>query len=196
MATLLVLTMWALYNLVAPSHDHDGDGVGDYYKCAPDGSHREELANLVLLIADVQRQASAHEVVAPWKGSLPQILALAVLFVFSVLALYVVVAEELLLQADISPGPHPVSCSAHQVVPTISILSKFDLSAAVLASDPFRSALAGCGTCAPVQFTKLRFAGLFVPERLVGTKLRIDRLPSCSRSLELVAGAWGAWKTP
>ena len=164
----------------------------------PDGPHGEELAGLVLFIADVQRHASAHVVVAPWKGSLPQILALAVLFVFSVLALYVVVAEELLLQADISPGPHPVSCSAHQVVPTISILSKFDLSAAVLTSDPFRSALTGCGTCAPVQFTKLRlrFAGLFVPERLVGTKLRIDRLPSCSRSLELVAGAWGAWKTP
>ena len=83
---------------------------------APDGPHGEELASLVLLIADVQRHASAHVVVAPWKGSLSQILVFAALFVFSVLALYVVVAEELLLQADILTGPLPVSCSAHQVV--------------------------------------------------------------------------------
>ena len=88
MATLLVLTMWALYNCVAPGHDHDyGDDVGDYHKCSPDGPHGEELASLVLLIADVQRGASAHVVVAPWKDSLSQILVLAVIFVFSVLAL-------------------------------------------------------------------------------------------------------------
>ena len=62
---------------------------------APDGPHGEELASLVLP-TDVQRQASAHVAVIPRKDSLPQILALAMLFVFSVLALYVVVAEELL----------------------------------------------------------------------------------------------------
>ena len=116
---------------------------------APDGPHGEELASLVLLILDDQRGASAHKAVIPWKGSFSQILILAVLFVFSVLALYKVVAEELLLQADILTGPPPASCSAHQVFPTISTSSPPDL--AVLASIVFihhMSALAGCGTCA------------------------------------------------
>ena len=83
---------------------------------APDGPHGEELASLVLLIADVQRGAFAHKVVINWKGSLAQILVLATLFVFSVLTLYVVVAKELLLQADILTGPLPASCFAHQVL--------------------------------------------------------------------------------
>ena len=88
LAAFLVLTMWALYNCVAPGHDHDGDDDGnDDWMMAPDGPHGKELAGLVLLIADVQRRASAHVVVTPWKGSLSQILVLAVLFVFSVLAL-------------------------------------------------------------------------------------------------------------
>ena len=84
-ATLLVLTMWALYNCVAPGHDQD-DVRGDDWT-SPDGPHGEELAGLVLLIADVQRHASAHVVVTPWKGSLSQILVLAMLFVFTVLTL-------------------------------------------------------------------------------------------------------------
>ena len=87
MATLLVLTMWTLYNCVAPGHDHDGDDVGDHDWSSPDGPHGEELAGLVLLIADVQRHASAHVVVTSWKGSFSPILVLAALFVFSVLAL-------------------------------------------------------------------------------------------------------------
>ena len=194
MATLLVLTMWALYNCVAPGHDHDGDGVGDYYKSAPDGSHWKELANLVLLIADVQRQASAHEVVAPWKGSLSQILVLAALFVFSVLALYVVVAEELLLQADILTGPLPVSCSAHQVLPTISTLRWLDLAAAVLAMVDVRPTLSGFGTCASVLVFIV--AGLVFPKRLVGAKLWINRFTSGSCSLELVAGVGGCRSAP
>ena len=68
MATLLVLTMWALYNCVAPNHDHDDVRGGDW--TSPDGPHGEELAGLVLLIADVQRRASAHVVVTPWKDFL------------------------------------------------------------------------------------------------------------------------------
>ena len=88
---------------------------------APDCPHGEELASLVLLIADVQRRASAHVVVTPWKDSLSQILVLAALFVFSVLALYKVVAEELLLQADILTGPLSVSCSAHQVLLILTV---------------------------------------------------------------------------
>ena len=108
-ATLLVLTMWTLYNCVAPGHDHDGhcDDNRDYDWTSPDVPHGEKLAGLVLLILNVQRHASAHVVVVPWKGSLSQILVLAMLFVFSVLALNVVVAEELLLQADILTGPFP-----------------------------------------------------------------------------------------
>ena len=87
LAAFLVLTMWALYNCVAPNHDHDDDDVRDHDWISPDGPHGEELAGLVLLILDGQRRASAHKVVVPWKGSLSQILVLAVLFVFSVLAL-------------------------------------------------------------------------------------------------------------
>ena len=93
---------------------------------APDGPHGEELASLVLP-TDVQRQASAHVAVIPRKDSLPQILALAMLFVFSVLALYVVVAEELLLQADILTGPLPVSCSAHQVLLILTLAASWSL---------------------------------------------------------------------
>ena len=85
LAAFLVLTMWALYNCVAPNNDQD-DVRGDDWT-SPDGPHGEELAGLVLLIADVQRRASTNVVVAPWKDSLSQILVLAVLFVFSVLAL-------------------------------------------------------------------------------------------------------------
>ena len=66
--------------------------------------------------ASFQKGASADEAVIPWKGSLPQILALAAHFVFAVLALDVVVAEELLLQADILTGPLAVSCSAQKVI--------------------------------------------------------------------------------
>ena len=85
LAAFLVLTMWALYNCVAPNHDHD-DVRGDDWT-SPDGPHGEELASLVLLILDDQRGASAHKAVIPWKGSFSQILVLAVLFVFSVLTL-------------------------------------------------------------------------------------------------------------
>ena len=164
---------------------------------APDGPHGEELAGLVLLIGDVQRYASAHVVVAPWKGSLSQIFVLAALFVFSVLALYVIVAEELLFQADLLTGPLPVSCSAHQVVPAISALGWLDLAAAVFASEIFicgRSALAGCVSCASVE--PIKVTGLVFPKRLVGAELRIERLTSGSCFLELVTSAWEFWIAP
>ena len=130
------------------------------------------------------------------------------LFVFSVLALYVVVAEELLLQADNLTGPHPTSCSAHQVLPTISILGWLDLAAAVLAIVPFicgRSALAwyARGTSMPMRIVAqivvtcaIVVAGLMFPERLVGAELPINRLSSGSCSLELAAGVGKSWKAP
>ena len=256
MATLIVLTMWALYNCVAPGRDRDGGDVGHLDWLSPDGPHGEELACLVLLIADDQRGAFAHEVVFPWKGFFSQIHVLAALFVFSVLALYVVVAKELLLQADILTSPLPVSCSTHQVVliltvatrrtleglvtflmptlfcgckvaigfifffftmnnsialvlvldahrqvlplpapccahqvaPTISIFSRLNIAATVLARFGIHtiSTLARCATCASVA--SIPVACLLIPERLVGAKLRIDRLPSGSCSFELVAG--------
>ena len=99
----------------------------------------------------------------------------------------------LVLDAHIQVRPYPTFCSAEQVVPTTSCL---DLAAAVLArvfNVQSMCALAGCVTCASWCGS---LAGLVFPERLVGAKLRIDRLSSGSCSLELLAGVGGRNSAP
>ena len=121
----------------------------------------------------------------------------AIGFIFFSMAISNSITFVLVLDAHIQVLPEPFYCSAHQVIPTISTLRWLNLAAAVLASEIFyfdMPALARCITCASVPSI---IGALFVfPKRLVGAELRIDRLPSCSFSLELVAGDCGIRSAP
>ena len=75
-----------------------------------------KLPSFVLLVLDLQEGALADEVLVPLEDSLFGILLFAALFVFSVLALNVVVAPIILLKADLSTDKEPIPCRAHQMI--------------------------------------------------------------------------------
>ena len=116
----------------------------------------------------------------------------AIGFIFISLTMNKSITLVLVLDANPQVAPLPVSGR-----PIISILNFLKIAAAVFASIVFicdMSAEARCGTCASAR--QCMGAGLVFPERLVGAQLRVDRLPSCSCSNELVAGAGVTWMAP
>ena len=105
----------------------------------------------------------------------------------------------LVLNADLHPFPLGVlSCSAHQHLPTASVLLLldwwFDFTAAVDASFSINRTLARSVPCASVA--GLAVASMLLPKGLVCTHLRVDCLPSGSFANKPVAGAGEGWIAP
>ena len=71
---------------------------------------------LICFILGHQERALAAVIVVPGEDTLPDLLLFTVVLVLAVLALEVVVADKLLLHANILPGRPSVSCSAHQLL--------------------------------------------------------------------------------
>ena len=100
-----------------PHWDLDDD---DY--TAPNCSLREELPSFILLGFDCQEGASANKMMVFRKHSFLFVLLLTVFFVCAIFTLKIVVALVVLLQADTSPGISPMSSSAHQISPILTVL--------------------------------------------------------------------------
>ena len=130
--SLLVLAVWTLGDHVAPEEemfknvgggDHDDvyDDHDDDNWIAPDRSHREEFSRLVLLRGDVEEGASADNALVPGEDPFLLVFLLAVFFVFSILALKVIVALELLLHTNLLPSKLPISRRAHHLLLLLTI---------------------------------------------------------------------------
>ena len=89
---------------------------------APNCSLREELPSFILLGFDCQEGASANKMMVFRKHSFLFVLLLTVFFVCAIFTLKIVVALVVLLQADTSPGISPMSSSAHQISPILTVL--------------------------------------------------------------------------
>ena len=76
----------------------------------------KKLLRLVCFLLGHQERALAAVIVVPGEDTLSDLLLFAAILVLAVLALEVVVADELLLQANILPGRPSVSCSTHQLL--------------------------------------------------------------------------------
>ena len=173
---------------------NDDDDDDDW--TAPDGSHREELASLVL---GLQEGAWADEPIVTSEDLLPQIFFLTSLLVSCIFTLDIVVALEPLLQADLQSSPFSVSCSAHQLLlPTASFFllgSRLDLTAPVqafISSIPHALSRCFSSTSGGAPIVAL----LVLPIRLIGADLWVDCLPGGSFASKLVAGVGGVWIAP
>ena len=93
------------------SDDHDDD-----VWTAPYSSHREEFSLLVLLRGDVEEGASADNALVPGEDPFLLVFLLTHFFIFSILALEVIIALELLLHTNLPPGQPPISRRAHHLL--------------------------------------------------------------------------------
>ena len=137
---------------------------------APYSSHREEFPLLVLLRGDVEEGASADNTLVPGEDPFLLVFLLTHIFIFSILALKVIIALELLLHTNLLPGKPPISRRAHHLLPiTVSVFSLLDLAAAVqaLVTSPLPHTLAGCVTGASVVNFMVKVAASVFPKCLV-----------------------------
>ena len=94
---------------------------------APYPSHRKEFSRLVVLRGDVEEGASADNALVPSEDSLLLVFLLTLFFIFSILALKVIIALELLLHTNLLPGKLPISRRAHHLLLLLTVSTSWRL---------------------------------------------------------------------
>ena len=102
-------------HIIVYGDHHDEDCYNDDNWIAPDRSHREEFASLVLR-GDVQEGTSADNAMFPGEDPFLFVLLLTFFLVCSIFTLKVIIALELLLHTNILPGKLPISRRAHHLL--------------------------------------------------------------------------------
>ena len=125
---------WGIVSHLKRSSLEDGDGVvnvdtnvddqgekEDKDCNQPDCSHWEELVSLVLVIAYIQEQAFAFEVMVSFEDPFLFVCILTAFFVFAIFTLKVIIALKLFLHANLLPGKHPISRRAHHLLLLLTV---------------------------------------------------------------------------